>query len=185
LNLYLLIIIIIIIIIIIVIIIIIIIIIIIVIIIIILYFYADHKMEELVLPANNDELLLEVFGLDKVTDEVTEELFQMLVSRINGMTVSIVATLLTRNPLFRLVPSDIEIVKPLNSLPNKSVVFPLPVEIDDPYLFILLFKDNVKNLLTSMYLAAQALGSDETGSIWPVMPLPISASQVIATSILM
>jgi hypothetical protein len=73
--------------------------------------------------SGGDELLLEVFGVDPPTDEVTHQLYGMLLSRIAHSTVSIVSTLLQRKPLFKLTLADLEIVKPSNSLPSRSIAF--------------------------------------------------------------
>jgi hypothetical protein len=108
-----------------------------------------------------DELILEVFGVDTPSEEVTVQLFNLLRSKITNMIVGIVSTLLQRNPLFKLLPSDIDVLRPPRTKPAVSAAVKLPNSVTDLYLYILLLKSNLHQMsLTSVQITGAA-GEEE------------------------
>lgn len=64
---------------------------------------ADGKMHE--------QICLEVFGLDPPGAEITVQLRQLLEGKLASITLSIISTLLERNPQMKLTPEDIDFIK--------------------------------------------------------------------------
>ncbi|KAF2077134.1 hypothetical protein CYY_001581 [Polysphondylium violaceum] len=128
-------------------------------------------------------LVLEVYGIDLPTLEITTQLNQLLESRLASLTLSLISSLLLRNPMLKLTLQDVEFIKPPTSLPTSSVTIKLPYRISDysldPYLFLLFLKQNFLQFLTNLHLVS-AQSPPSLGSMQTIHP-PASSTPVITT----
>lgn len=134
-----------------------------------------------------EHLVLEVFGVDAPSEEVTVQLYNLLRSKLANMIFSIISTLLQRNPMFKLLAADIDVLHPPRSRPTASAALRLPASVTDVYLFILLLKANLAPFLNQLYLASGTggllSGDDEidggntstagasSSTSWPAVPV--------------
>lgn len=72
-----------------------------------------------------DVLTVEVHGVDLPGPEITEQLYQMLESKLAVFTLSIISYQLQRNPAMKLSPEDIQAVQGA-PVPIKVVTFAVP-----------------------------------------------------------
>lgn len=103
-------------------------------------------------------VFLEVFGVDRPGPEITQHLFSRLKAKLVSMTLSKISQIITRNPLFRLTPSDHHFLRPPNATPTATVCLALPPDVKDPYRFLLFLKQNMTQLqfLSQLRLAPKS-----------------------------
>jgi hypothetical protein len=76
--------------------------------------------------SSSGTVTIEVFGTESPSNEITEQLYQLLESKLASITLSHISTLLERNPLLKLTLEDIEFIRGPRSSPTKTLAFTLP-----------------------------------------------------------
>jgi hypothetical protein len=94
-------------------------------------------------------ILLDVYGLDFPTPQITEQLYQLLKSRLASATLLNISTLLARNPQFKLTSEDLEFIRGPTTTPLKYLFYSLPSFIHTKQYFIYL-KQNLLQFLRVM-----------------------------------
>ncbi len=104
-------------------------------------------------------LILEVFGVDSPSPEITEQLQQLLRSKLAAATLLNISTLMARNPQFKLTAEDVEFIRGPTTTPLKSLVFHIPSFIT-PHLYFMYLKQNLLQFLRQMVCAAPSAEVD-------------------------
>lgn len=84
-------------------------------------------------------LIISVHGVDRPGTEITEHLFHILESKLALFTLTIISTLLDRNPSMKLTFEDIQYIRGSSLSPVKTTSFKIPVLFPSFY-FLLYFK---------------------------------------------
>eukprot|EP01114_Cavostelium_apophysatum_P018268 TRINITY_DN5619_c0_g1_i2.p1 TRINITY_DN5619_c0_g1~~TRINITY_DN5619_c0_g1_i2.p1 ORF type:complete len:2863 (-),score=796.23 TRINITY_DN5619_c0_g1_i2:144-8732(-) len=98
----------------------------------------------------NQSVVLEVFGLDVPGPEITQQLRQLLEGKLASIALSILSTMLERNPLMKLTKEDLDFIKGQSATPAKTLFFKLPEWIDF-HRYLLFLKQNLLQFLTVMH----------------------------------
>jgi hypothetical protein len=105
------------------------------------------------------ELLLEVFGLGSPSPEITDQLQQLLRSKLATATLLNISSLLARNPLFKLTLEDVEFIRGPNISPSKNLFYQIPSFLVATLFFVYL-KQNLLQFLRVMLGTATAAETD-------------------------
>ena len=124
--------------------------------------------------SNINTLILDVYGLSTPSEQTLQQLNSLLHKKLDTFALSIIGQLLVRNTQFKLTPSDHRFLRPLDSRPDRTLIFPLQFHINplnklssiDIYLFIQYFKQNMDTLFNQMYLSYN-VERDRLASISP------------------
>ncbi len=105
--------------------------------------------------AQQSYLIVKVYGIDPPGSEITEQLHKLLEKKLHAITLSIISTLLGRNPQMKLTPADVNFLRPADRAPQRQYHIPLPTHLlADPYLYLLFLKQNLaKQHLHVMHFA--------------------------------
>jgi hypothetical protein len=85
----------------------------------------------------DDEVAIEVFGVDQPGPEITDQLFHLISSELAAVTLASLSELLVRNPYFKLTSSDIAFIRGSSEFPNKTLTFSLPGFIEERFFALL------------------------------------------------
>lgn len=100
-----------------------------------------------------------VHGVNSPTKEITHDLPILLESKLADKALQSLAKLLLRNPLLKLTPADVELVKPSDQKPRRFAA-PIPKCISDVHLFCGYLKQNLgKQQMSIMNFAPEVIGS--------------------------
>jgi hypothetical protein len=105
--------------------------------------------------AQQSYLIVKVYGIDPPSSEITEQLHKLLEKKLHAITLSIISTLLGRNPQMKLTPADVNFLRPADRAPQRQYHIALPTHLlADPYLYLLFLKQNLaKQHLHVMHFA--------------------------------
>ncbi|KAL5039193.1 hypothetical protein RTP6_006390 [Batrachochytrium dendrobatidis] len=94
-------------------------------------------------------LYMFVYGVDQPDQEIVQEFVKMIKSKLHGLTQTIIGTFLARNYSTKLTPADVEFIMPIakNVDPVCTKYYQLPVELENPHLFMLLLRQSLLTFL--------------------------------------
>jgi len=114
------------------------------------------KLKEVNTGNNSGSILLEVYGLSPLSDELKEMFRVRLATTIATETAQTLGKMLIRNPHFKIQPYDLAFIK-RNSPDSPEVQFALevPPSVTDPLYLLLLFRHNIASFMRQLHVAPQ------------------------------
>jgi hypothetical protein len=127
--------------------------------------------------SSSRSLYMDVYGVDNPSSEIAQQLPDLILSRLNDLTLTCITNLLARNPKFKLLASDHHFIRPPDSEPTRSLLYPLALcsqgagkgapflEVDDAYLFLKYFKQHASTFVHTLCLHTSDHEAIETAEI--------------------
>ena len=102
----------------------------------------DTDEQKATVSKSKNFLQLKVFGVDEVGAAISTEFVNMLESKLISLTQSVLGMFLSRNYMTKLNKEDLNFIFPSyrKSGPSKTAYYLLPIELENPFLFLLLLR---------------------------------------------
>nr|KAJ3422288.1 KICSTOR complex protein szt2 [Polyrhizophydium stewartii] len=100
-------------------------------------------------PSSGHTLRLLVFGVDSPGTEITDEFVAMVHASLQKKTQDQLSESLARNFSIKLTREDVEFIMPVakNTDPTRTVYYRLPIELENPHLFLLMLRQMLLSFL--------------------------------------
>eukprot|EP01119_Soliformovum_irregulare_P020798 TRINITY_DN6793_c0_g1_i6.p1 TRINITY_DN6793_c0_g1~~TRINITY_DN6793_c0_g1_i6.p1 ORF type:complete len:2686 (-),score=759.04 TRINITY_DN6793_c0_g1_i6:41-6997(-) len=103
--------------------------------------------------SKDETITLDVYGVDYPGPDITQQLYQLLESKLAFITLSVISTLLERNPMLKLTQEDVEFIRGPSLQPSKALLFQLPTEVS-ACTYLQYLKQNLLQYLILMHYAS-------------------------------
>ena len=117
-------------------------------------FYMKFQLDKL--PNADDAIELLVYGVNNPGPSITEQLVSLLQRKLLTLTLDALSSLLTKNPWFNLLDSDVTFIRCFASAHDKlsetgistnstdcARTYVLPSHVNDPLIMMLMFRQNI------------------------------------------
>ncbi|KAJ3091169.1 hypothetical protein HK102_001446 [Quaeritorhiza haematococci] len=97
--------------------------------------------------SSENVLVLEVFGIDNPSRDVTHEFVSLVESKLNALIQHVLGTYIARNVTIKLTSADVDFILPTVKPPNRREFYRLPAAVHSPYLYLLYLRQNLLSYL--------------------------------------
>jgi hypothetical protein len=113
----------------------------------------EEKGTETAVEKHEKGIVITVYGLDEVQDDISVDFVRMITSRIESMVQNVLGTFLVRNPTARLTRTDLEFIMPIgqDKFPTSHTTYLLVPELENPHLYIVLLRQAFMLFLKPMF----------------------------------
>ena len=107
-----------------------------------------------------ESVVFDVHGIGNVGEAITVDLLDMLKEKLKALTTSIISTFLARNITYKLLPEDLEFIKPPDENPY-LFLFSVPTSLRDQFSFFVYLRQNLLLYLNPLNVAESSNQGNE------------------------